>query len=80
MDHDYITIEEAARRSGLHPESLKRLLRSGALTGYKMAYAGRRRWMVSAISLRQYTDPVRGFLLDLPGPKLFLRRADDRDS
>jgi hypothetical protein len=35
--------------------------------------------MVSVASLKQYTDPVYGFLLDLPGPKLFLRRMDEED-
>mgnify|MGYP002397819591 CR=1 FL=1 len=74
---DFITLEEAARRSGLHPNSLKRLLRQGALRGFKTAHAGRRRWLVSVASLRQYTDPLTGWLLDLPGPKLFLRRAEE---
>jgi len=32
-----------------------------------------------SIDATQYTDPVYGFLLDLPGPKLFLRRMDDED-
>lgn len=79
MDHDYIPLDEAVRRSGLHPETLKRLLRGGVITGFKAAHGGRRRWLVSVLSLRQYADPVNGFLLDLPGPKLFLRRADDLD-
>jgi len=79
MDHDYIPLEEAARRSGLHSETLKRLLRGGVIVGHKAAYGGRRRWLVSVSSLRQYTNPVYGFLLDLPGPKLFLRRADDAE-
>jgi hypothetical protein len=30
-------------------------------------------------SLRRYTDPIDGFLLDLPGPKLFLRRVEGED-
>jgi hypothetical protein len=33
--------------------------------------------MVSAASLKQYTDPFHGFLLELPGPKLYLRRRQD---
>lgn len=74
---DFVTLEEAARRSGLHPNSLKRLLRQGVLRGFKTTQAGRRRWLISAVSLRQYTDPLTGWLLDRPGPKLFLRRAED---
>jgi hypothetical protein len=76
---DYITLEEAALLSGLHLGSLKRLLRSGQLRGYKQSFNGRKRWMVSVRSLRQYTDPYNGYLLDLPGPKLYLRRVDDDD-
>ncbi len=79
MSRDYLTLEEAAQRSGLHVETLKRLLREGVIEGYKAVYQGRRRWRVSAASLKQYTDPVYGFLLDLPGPKLFLRRMDEED-
>jgi hypothetical protein len=75
--NDYIPLEEAAQRSGLHANTLKRLLRRGVIRGYKGRHAGRSRWLVSVISLRQYTDPVNGFLLDLPGPKLFLRKFDE---
>ena len=77
MHNDYIPIEEAAQQSGLHINTLKRLLREGVIEGYKAIHQRKRRWMVSVASLRQYTDPVYGFLLDLPGPKLFLRRLDD---
>jgi excisionase family DNA binding protein len=74
---DFITLEEAARRSGLHLNSLKRLLRQGVLRGFKTVHGGRRRWLVSMASLRQYTDPMTGWLLDMPGPKLFLKRAEE---
>ena len=77
MHNDYIPIEEAAQQSGLHINTLKRLLREGVIEGYKAIHQRKRRWLVSAASLRQYTDPFNGFLLDLPGPKLFLRRLDD---
>ena len=75
----YIRLEEAARRSGLHPNTLRRLLREGVIRGYKGAYGGKQRWMVSTYSLKHYTDPVIGFLLDLPGPKIFLKKIDPDD-
>ena len=31
-------LDEAVRRSGLHPETLKRLLRGGVITGFKAAH------------------------------------------
>lgn len=74
MGDDYISVEEAARRSGLHENTVRRLLRSGEITGYKDSW----RWLVSVRSLRHYTNPVNGFLLELPGPKLFLTRRDER--
>jgi DNA-binding Lrp family transcriptional regulator len=77
VGYDYIPIEEAAQRFGLHANSLKRLLRQGILDGYKANVDGRRRWMVSVVSVRVYTDPVRGYLLNLPGPKLFLSQLRD---
>ncbi len=80
MGNDYISLEEAAQRSGLHPNSLRRLLRKGEIQGYKASYGGKRHWLVSVASLKHYTDPVIGFLLDLPGPKIFLRKNEaDQD-
>jgi excisionase family DNA binding protein len=75
--NDYISIEEAARRSGLHTNTIQRLLRKGVLRGYKAASQGRSKWMVSIQSLRHYTDPINGFLLDMPGPKLYLSKLGD---
>ncbi len=77
---DYLTLAEAADRSGLHANSLKRLLRQGVLRGFKTAVNGRRQWLVHWPTLRQYADPMTGFLLDMPGPKLFLRRAKADDA
>lgn len=74
MKDEYLTLEAAAQQSGLHTNTLRRLLREGVLRGYKIGHRGKQRWLVSAASLRDYTDPMQGFLLDLPGPKLFLRR------
>lgn len=72
MGTGYLVLEDAARQSGLHPNSLRRLLRQGVILGYKAKFDGRQRWLVSAASLKHYTDPVVGFLLDLPGPKMYL--------
>ena len=74
MSDDYVPLEEAAVRSGLHPNTLRRLLRERVIYGYKGNYRGKQHWLVSTMSLKQYTDPVVGFLLDLPGPKIFLKR------
>jgi hypothetical protein len=68
-------LEQAARQSGLHINTL-RLLREGVIHGYKASYQGKQHWLVSTISLKHYTDPVIGFLLDLPGPKIFLKKSD----
>jgi hypothetical protein len=80
VGNDYVPLDEAVRLSGLHKDSLERLLRRGVIDGFKATYNGRRRWLVSVRSLRQYTDPFNGFLLELPGPKLFLRRLDETDA
>jgi hypothetical protein len=77
MSSDYVPIEEAAQLSGLHLNTLRRLLRVGVVRGYKLNHGGRQRWMVSVRSLQHYTDPITGFLLDLPGPKLYLRKRDE---
>lgn len=79
MGDDYIQLEEAVQQSGLHPNTLRRLLREGVLRGFKTTHEGRHRWLVSAASLKQYADPLHGFLLDLPGPKLFLRKLDEKE-
>ncbi len=80
MRDDDLLLEAAARLSGLHPNTLRRLLRAGVVRGHKVTHRGRRRWVVSAASLKRYTDPFHGFLLDLPGPKLFLRRQADGEA
>ena len=79
MGTDYISIEEAAERSGLHVGSLKRLLRQGVITGYKINHQGRRRWMVSVRSLDRYVDPEASFMFERPGPKIYLRRRDEAE-
>jgi excisionase family DNA binding protein len=76
---EYLTLKQAAELSGLHVKTLMRLVRAGRLEGYKATLGGARRWYVSAESLSHYTDPFHGYLLDLPGPKLYLTRANDED-
>ena len=74
---DYITADEASKRFGLHRNTISRLVRAGVLYGYKANVKGRRCWLVAVASLYRYADPYDGFLRDLPGPKLYLRRSDD---
>lgn len=79
MKNDYLILEEAVRRSGLHEQTIKRLLKQGVIVGHKAAVRGHHRWLISARSLRGYCDPINGFLLDLRGPKLYLRRVSDNE-
>lgn len=75
MEPGFVQLEEASSKSGLHPNTLRRLLRRGTITGYKTSRYGERcRWMVSVRSLQAYADPVYGMALDQPGPKIFLAR------
>jgi hypothetical protein len=71
---DYLSLKDATKQSGLHENTLRRLLRSGEVQGYKLGWF----WWVSASSLSQYTDPIHGFLLDRPGPKLFLTKREEQ--
>ena len=77
MGPKYLTLKQAAEFSGLHAKTLMRLVRAGTLEGHKACVDGVWRWYVSADSLSDYSDPYLGFLLDLPGPKLYLRRVND---
>ena len=77
MRREFLTLKEAALISGLHRKTLQRLVRTGVIEGHKANYDGHIRWYVSAAALSAYTDPFRGYLLDKPGPKLYLRRAGD---
>ncbi len=58
MGNDFIPLDAAARRSGLHPNTLRRLLRQGEIFGYKETEGRVTRWLVSVSSLEQYTDPI----------------------
>jgi Helix-turn-helix domain len=77
VGNDFLTIEEAVARSGLHPNTIQRLLRQGKLEGFKEHHGGQYRWFVSVRSLDKYANPWTGFLMDRPGPKIYLRRRDE---
>jgi Helix-turn-helix domain len=77
VGNDYLSIEDAAARSGLHPNTIQRLLRQGKLEGFKEHHAGKLRWFVWVRSLDKYTNPWNGFLMDRPGPKIYLRRRHE---
>lgn len=74
MEPGFVQLEEASSKSGLHPNTLRRLLRLGTIFGYKTSRTEHVRWMVSIRSLAAYTDPVYGIALDHPGPKVFLKK------
>lgn len=78
MGQDFALLEEAAEISGLSVVTIKRLLQKREISGYKAVVDGRRRWLVSLRSLQACTDSERGFLLDRPGPKMYLKRQDQR--
>lgn len=77
---DWVLLDEASRLSGLHVDSIERLLRQGVIRGYKDTANRRRRWLVSRRSLMHYTDPVVVFEDVRMGPKMFLvKRRDPED-
>lgn len=71
---DYVGVEEGARLSGLHPNTIRRLLRAGELRGRKARWRGRTRWMVSKRSLRDYVETAITFASERPGPRMYLKR------
>ena len=71
----WIELEEASRQSGLHPNTLRRLLRLGVIYGYNASFRGKCRWLVSGLSLKRYADPAYGLVLDNRGPKTFLLKS-----
>jgi hypothetical protein len=75
VSDDYVSLEDACDLSGFHPRSLKRLLRTGKISGSKEIVAGKRRWRVSRRSLERYINtPLHEFGFDRPGPKPYLSR------
>ena len=61
---DWITTTEACELSGYHPDSMRKLLRSGRINGRKWGFA----WMVDRDSLVAYLEQVSK-LGDRRGPK-----------
>ena len=50
MTDEWLTVNEAAKLSGYHPEHIRRLVRQGAVTAKKFSIV----WMVSKDSLLSY--------------------------
>jgi hypothetical protein len=73
----YVVLEEAVRLSGLYPDTLTRLLRSGVLRGEKRTHNHRQRWFVSVQSLAAYLNEENLFMSARTGPKMYLRRITD---
>ncbi len=53
MDGELLTVDQAAERLQMHPDTVRRLLRDGQLPGVKI---GARQWRVPADALRQYIE------------------------
>jgi excisionase family DNA binding protein len=47
---EWLTVNDAAKLSGYHPEHIRRLIRQGAITAKKFSIV----WMVSRESLLEY--------------------------
>jgi len=57
--NDYVTVQEAAQRLNIHPESVRRLIRAGKLPARKFANT----WLVERDVLEQFAshyDPRPG--------------------
>ena len=50
MSDEWLTVSEAAKLSGYHPEHVRRLVRQGSITAKKFSIV----WMVSKNSLLSY--------------------------
>ena len=53
MDDELLTVEEAATRIKMHPDTIRRLLREGEIPGVKF---GKRQWRISAATLRAFSE------------------------
>lgn len=49
---DYVTVTDAAERLGIHPESVRRLIRSGRLPAKKFSVS----WLVERDVLEQFAS------------------------
>ncbi len=65
---DYATVAEAAQRLGIHPESVRRLIRENRLPATKFAHS----WLIARDVLEQFASGYEGrpgnkaTLFDLP--------------
>jgi excisionase family DNA binding protein len=57
VEDEWLTVEEAASRLKMHPVTIRRLLREGALPGRKL---GARQWRISAAALKAYFEGGQG--------------------
>jgi excisionase family DNA binding protein len=57
MDDELLTVEQAAQKLQMHPDTVRRLLREKTLPGVKM---GPRQWRVPASALRHYVNGQLG--------------------
>jgi len=53
MADELLTVEQAAERLQMHPDTVRRLLRDGQLPGRKI---GARQWRISADALKSYIE------------------------
>jgi excisionase family DNA binding protein len=52
---EWLTVQEAAKLSGYHPEYIRRLIRDGEITAKKFSIV----WMVKRKSLLSYLEKAR---------------------
>ena len=52
---EWLTVQEAAKLSGYHPEYIRRLIRDGEITAKKFSIV----WMVNRESLLAYLEKAR---------------------
>ena len=53
MSDELLTVEQAAERLQMHPDTVRRLLRDSQLPGRKI---GARQWRISADALKAYVE------------------------
>ena len=55
MNDEWLTVSEAAKLSGYHPETLRELIREGKIKGRKISIV----WLVDRKSLSAYMEKVK---------------------
>lgn len=51
VDHELLTVEQAAGKLQMHPDTVRRLLREGQIAGVKV---GKRQWRVAREALERF--------------------------